>query len=356
MKIHFTLLLLLSGSLLFAQFSPNVTVWDTIFSANLESNGPDEPINLEVSQPTGYDMTWINYDEDALAQTCDTTTFGWYGRFESTFPNESENYCFTSCSFLNGSPDIFPCGPKNRNWLIMPPITITGDNAQLDWKSASFYGPYWVDGYKVLVSTTNNFIESFTDTIFVAAEMVKPLQNAQFGVLNASKYVYSEGYVQADNYQLSAFYGLDTDQDGYSFWHGRLESHSVNLHQYMGQTIYIAFLHDAQCDFQLQIDDILILDNILDATHEKSEIAQMSIRPNPVEDHAFLDISMRIPTDFAITLTDLQGNIMSKSTEMTYSNEMKKSIPLDLTGFPKGSYFCNIITNKGKLTRKIVKM
>jgi Secretion system C-terminal sorting domain len=356
MKIQPTifLLFLLTANAAFGQFVPPNTEWDTIFVANLESNSPDEPTNLNPSQPTGYDLTWVNYDQDGLDQTCDTTTHGWYGRFESTFPDESENYCFTSCSFLNNDYAYNPCLLKNRNWLIMPPVTISGDNAQLNWKSSSFYGPFGLDGYKVLVSTSTNLIESFNDTIFVAAEMIRPI--GQFGILNADKYIYSPGYIHADKYQLGDYYGIDQDVSGFTFWHGKLEPHTVNLSEYMGQTIYIAFLHDSQCDFQLQIDDILVVENITDATHEKSEIAQMSIRPNPIEDHAFLDISMRSATECSIILTNLQGQVMQNLTTITTLNETRKSIPLDLTNFPDGTYFCNIVTNKGKLTRKIVKI
>jgi Secretion system C-terminal sorting domain/Cleaved Adhesin Domain len=356
MKLHCLFLLVFYfffSSNIFAQSSPN-TLWDTIFIANLESDSPDEPINLNLSQPTGYDMTWVNYDEDGLNQTCDTITQGWYGRFESTFPDQSENYCFTSCSFLEDDYSIFPCLLKNRNWLIMPPITITGNNARLDWKSASYYGPYWVDGYKVLVSTTSNLKESFTDTLFKASEMIKPLST--FGLLSTERYQYSEGYLQADAYTLDPYYDLEQDVDGYNFWHGNLEPHSAGLSDYTGQTIYIAFLHDSQCDFQLQIDDIVVVDNIFDATIEKSQIAQLALLPNPTNDFVNFDVVFRIPTKFEVTLTDIHGNILHKFIENTLNNDSKKSIPIDLSTYPTGTYFCNMTTEKEHISKKIVKI
>jgi Secretion system C-terminal sorting domain/Cleaved Adhesin Domain len=348
----FVLFVLLFATITFAQSSPP-TSWDTIFVANLEGNGPYEPTNLDNSVPTGYDLTWVNYDEDGYQQICDTVTHGWYGRYESTSA-PSENFCFTSCSYINGDNTFFPCNLKNRNWLIMPPVTISGENAKLEWKSSSYYGPFGVDGYKVMVSTSSNLIESFTDTIFKAAEMLKPL--ATFGLLNTERYLYSDGYLHANEYTSNEYYFLDLDIDGLSFWHGILEPHSADLSAYTGQTIYIAFLHDSQCDFQLQVDDIVVIDNILSAIDEKTDIAQFAVHPNPVEEIAILDISFKKSTKYQVTITDIHGKIVQQCIENKDAQSLKKSLNLDLKNLPSGTYFCNLTTDKGHVSKKIVKM
>jgi hypothetical protein len=352
-RLFFAIIFFFFVKISFAQ-SPNYSVWDTIFISNLETDGPFEPINLDVSMPTGYDLTWVNYDEDGIAQTCDTTTHGWYGRYENTFPEPSENFCFTSCSYLNGDNSIYPCILKNRNWLIMPPITITGDNAKLEWRSSSYYGPFGVDGYKVLVSTSSNLIESFTDTLFKAAEMIRPLST--FGLLSTQKYLYSEGYIHANSYTLNEYFSLDTDIDGLTFWHGILEPHSADLSAYTGQTIYIAFLHDSQCDFQLQLDDIVVIDNITNAIPEKSDIVQFAVRPNPIIEEAFLDISFRNATKYQVTITDIHGKVVQTLTDNNNNKDSKKSISLDFKELPSGTYFCNLTTNKGHISKKVVKI
>jgi Secretion system C-terminal sorting domain/Cleaved Adhesin Domain len=355
-KRHISVLFtLLYATFTFAQ-SPNYSVWDTIFISNLESNGPFEPANLDNSIPTGFDMTWINYDEDGFNQTCDTVTHGWYGRYESSYPNETDNFCFTSCSFVNDYLPYNPCLYKNRNWLIMPPITITGNNAKLEWRSASYYGPFGLDGYKVMVSTTSNLTESFTDTIFKAAEMIKPFNPNNIGSLNPNNFLFSEGYIQADKYTLNDYFIFDATSDFVDFLHGKLEPHSANLSAYTGQTIYIAFLHDSQCDFQLQLDDIVVIDNITDAIHEKTDIVQFGVHPNPIEEEAFLDVSFANPTKYQVTITDIHGKVVQSIIENNNAQEIKKSITLNLKNLPSGTYFCNLTTDKGHVSKKILKM
>jgi hypothetical protein len=236
----------------------------------------------------------------------------------------------------------------------MPPVTINGENAKLAWKSSSYYGPFGLDGYRVLVSTSSNLIASFTDTIFKAAEMIKPL--SVFGLLSTSKYLYSEGYLHADAYTSNDYFFLDTDVDGFSFWHGKLEPHSAELSAYTGQTIYIAFLHDSQCDFQLQVDDIVVIDNITSSISPKTDIAQFGIHPNPIEEVAILDISFKNFTKYQITVTDIHGKIVQQLTENTEAQDLKKSLNLSFKNLPSGTYFCNLTTDKGHVSKKIVKI
>jgi hypothetical protein len=89
-----------------------------------------------------------------------------------------------------------------------------------------------MDGYKILVSTTRNtpFTADFTDTLFVAAEMV---DFTVPGSLNPNDYTFSFGYIHADRYTDSNYFFLITPNAG--AYTGRLEPHNVPLAAYAGK-------------------------------------------------------------------------------------------------------------------------
>ncbi len=343
MKINLLLLLLLlSTARAFAQFPPSS---DTVFLANFESASIFEPDSLPQSQPTGHDNGWVNWDEDGFPQFCfsDTVTHGWYPAYDLTdIHDTTSNFAFTSCSYTNN--DIHPCGKKTRNWLILPPVQIVGNQAKLTWKSTTYYGPYWVDGYKVLASTTDNFAGSFKDTLFTAAEMVRVIPPTPFGTsLNPAKYEYSKGYVHADKYTLPQYFFLNVDPTvDLPYYHGKFEPHSADLSKFAGKQLYLAFLHDSECDFQLQVDDIVVVDDGIIASREPSELADFSVRPNPVSDRANIQFSMKNPAEVALQLVNSAGQIVWQRLSPNGQNRAAQ-ILADWSGLPAGSYVCRLV-------------
>lgn len=330
--------------------------FDTLFIANFESDSPFEPTDLDLGQPTGNDFDWVNFDEDGHPQLCfqDTTTFGWFPAFDFTDPSQmSTNYAFTSCSFTENN--FFPCAKKTRNWLIMPPIQVLGSIAKLEWKSATYYGPYWVDGYKVLVSTTDNFPTSFTDTVFVAAQMIRSIGPFN-GSLDPDRYVYSPGYVHADRYTLPQYFISEVDPAGADFFLGQFEPHSVDLSKYSGQRIYVAFLHDSECDDKLQIDDILVVDNHTTAAKEPSAVARFDVQPNPVTDYATIVCALQRPTDVQFSIRDIAGKTVWQNPA-TGQPVGETKVRADLSHLPPGAYWCQLQTSGGEvLAQKIIKI
>ncbi len=99
------------------------------------------------------------------------------------------------------------------DWLITPRLWIRGENAQLSWRGISIKNLLTVGaGYEVLISTTGNTPEDFTTPLFSIAEETI----------------------------------------------GEWTQHSVDLSQYQGQHIYIAFHNNSQQGEILGIDDISI--------------------------------------------------------------------------------------------------
>jgi len=100
-----------------------------------------------------------------------------------------------------------PAGASD-DWMITPSIAIPDSNAIIRWE-AKAPNPSFRDGYQVLISTTDNSIASFTDTLFEV-------------------------------------------DDEFAEWETRLFS----LDEYIGQSIFIAFRNNSNDD------DVLFVDNI----------------------------------------------------------------------------------------------
>lgn len=123
---------------------------------------------------------------------------------------------FTPITFNNGAKVVgatswFAPAGQADNWLITPQMDVTDANTALKWDAITLDGNF-PDGYKVKVSTTGNALADFTDEIFAI--------NAEIP--------------------------------------GVFTSRSADLDAYVGQTIYIAFHHDANDKFVLAFDNIKV--------------------------------------------------------------------------------------------------
>lgn len=168
-------------------------------------------------------VTWTNLDLDSNT-TANNAPPNWFIQVDaqSTTPGDT-NYVAAASSWFT------PGGVAN-NWLILDSINVCSSNIDLAWKSAPFEGPAFVDGYKVLISTTTNTPAAFTDTIFIAAEDTSGTGNLGFGNVHTN----------------------------FNRQRGVLQNWRVSLGAYNGQTIYIAFVHDSDDDSSLNLDDIFV--------------------------------------------------------------------------------------------------
>lgn len=318
---------------------------DTLLQHTFE--GILDPADTMLLQPSGNDVHWVNYDQDNKTGGCVSngpTPKGWYWESDLSFidPNAANNFALTSCSYLlNGN-------PQNRNWLITSPIEVPDDTYWLRWRSLSYYGPDFMDGYRVLVSTTTNFPANFTDTLFSAAQTI---QRLVVGSLDVNDYVFSEGYIHANAYTDDDYFFVDFENDQ-PFYHGKLEPHSVSLSAYSGQKIYVAFLHDSFDDFQLQVDDILVT-NQTSATTDFSNLLSFNILPNPAHDFSWVGWNTLTPEAGRLQVLDAKGKrVWEKSFAACTEGQMQ----LDLQGLQPGVYFCRLETSTGFATKRLIKM
>lgn len=295
--------------------------------------------------PEGNDTIWIAYDEDqqpvnggVVAQQ------NWFRDliFEDT---ASTDYGLISLSYMQ---DI---NVLNRNWFITPPVPIYDDAAVLHWSSAPYQLPRYMDGYKVLVSTTTNDLESFTDTIFVAAEMTDIVGDGQS--LELSNFLFSEGYFHANNLTDTNYFEVASDM---TLCYGLLEPHSVSLAQYAGKTIYIAFLHDSFDDYYFEIDDILLTGSLVSGTaNTKATDYRFLTYPNPVRWQMNVLYRLPAPAEVSLQIVDSQGKVVQNVLAEKDQAAGDHQLQLNLQDLPSGTYFTNLLVDGKSIAKPFIK-
>jgi len=300
---------------------------------------------------------WVNYDSDGLvANGSGPQNWYWTDEFHNlldSVPPADSNFVYASISWLN------PLADGNRNYLITPPIQITDDQATLHWKSAPLQGPRYADGYTVLVSTTTYDPEAFTDTIFLAAQMLfplpvgadDPLQNA----LEADSFNWSPGYIHATAFSDTTYIFLDSDAD--NAYNPLLEPHSASLAQYAGQTILINFLHDSDDDNQISIDDILVLGTTppVGVREELENDFRYVLYPNPTINFVNVLYQFKDKVDRAsISIVDIQGRVLLRNDNLDTSVG-EYNHKFDVFNWPAGTYSIILTVGDQKITKQFVK-
>ncbi len=242
----------------------------------MDFNGPDTSLIIS-GQPSGNnDPYWVNYDSDGLADA-NGRPQEWFitSEFSNANPN---NLVFASSSMLTAAQ------PGNLNYFISPRIDlpITPYSPLLTRKSAPFQTPKNVDGYCVVVSTTDNQISSFTDTVFRASQFIG-LSADSLGISPIPQYnwfEYSYGFVHGfDGTGLPS----SPQQDSTKMVGEQIENR-VDLSPYENLQIHIAFIHNSDADNMISIDDIVISTVLPVGNGEIVNSAGIKIFPNPVAD------------------------------------------------------------------------
>ncbi len=270
---------------------------------------------------SGNDLTWVDYDVDGLPDA-NSRPLNWFWN-PNGFATVDTTGCLFSSSWFNS--------PANAaNYLITPPIQITDATAVLNWKSAPRQTPRYVDGYKVVVSTTDNIESSFTDTIFVAAEF---LSGASSNGPNYSAYTFSNGFVHGSDL---LYVELSPTSDSANLL-GVLRPFSASLAQYAGQTIYIAWLHDSFDDNLIALDDILITGNLTAGVQQIVNKEEVKVYPNPASDRIEFSYNQKSSAQVSAQIFDVKGAVVRTITKgMMLAGEQKLAI--DVKGLASGNY------------------
>ena len=273
----------------------------------------------------GNDTVWVSLDLDANMDA-NSRPGNWYWS-----PNAFGGFDSTGCVF---SSSWFNSPAACANYFITPPIQIIDGAAVLNWKSAPRQTPRYLDGYQVLVSTTDNYEISFTDTLFSAAEYTS---GGSANGFDFSLYGFTPGFQHGAD---STYVEFDADSSAFV---GLLRPFSVSLAQYSGQTIYICFLHDAFDDNLIALDDILVTGNLSVGINETELLTSATLYPNPST--GIFTINSSINSTF--NLYDIFGAHIAEYTENTTQ--------IDLSNYANGVYFLKTQqSNKEEIVKLIL--
>ena len=337
--------LLLLGMGLFISFSA-ATAQDTLLYEDFNDSIGLPPIfafgNVQYPNAILGDTIWTNYDQDQLP---DGSGGGRPDEWFWTFPyvtadSAAHSSCFAGNSWTNDFANPI------ANWLITPSIQIVDALGNLSWFSASRQTPYYLDGYAVLVSTSNNDLPNFTDTLFVASEYDDESGAYINHGSNFANYVFTPagGFV----------HGMDltyiTDEAGTgdsSRWAGVLRPFTVSLAAYSGMDIYIAFKHNSHDDNILYLDDILVTGTMPNAIEELPDFA-VSVYPNPCTDFVNVNIDINKYHNANVQLMNNSGQMIYTSPLVTQNHK------INLQNMASGVYYVKILCDEGNIVKKLI--
>lgn len=242
---------------------------------------------FQESFDSGIPATFTMYNVDGLTPDASVAEYtnAWIGK---TDPADPTNNVASATSYFS------PVGSANR-WLVTPAISLGNFGNTLTWQAKSHDASY-SESYYVLVSTTDNAMASFTDT----------LETVFFEDVN---------------------------------W----ISHSVNLSEngYDGQTVYLAFVLRTYNGFKFYLDSINVeKDNPASVETVQPEVL-VSIYPNPATNFVSIQSNLENPV---YTFKDINGKIVLKSN----GNKV------DIQSLQKGMYIIECANKDAVITKRLI--
>lgn len=231
----------------------------------------------------GIPATWTIVDEDGLLPADGVNEFdaGWIA-----FNPDTTN-CAASTSYYD------PSG-QSADYLITPSLSID-TFTKLVWEMRSIDASF-PDSYVVLISTTDNNIASFTDT-------------------------------------------LATVLDETPYWNTR----SVRLDEagYANQDVYVAFKNITEDGYILALNSVQLLGSEFATINNSTADLDFTIYPNPADE--FINIKVEAM---------IQASIYATTGELLIQFSEKQC---DISALPQGMYVLEITTSKGIVRDQFIK-
>jgi hypothetical protein len=214
-----------------------------------------------------------------------------------------------------------------------------------------------MDGYSVVVSTSDFDPTSFSDTLFRHAQMIPPLPDSADilpAALNPDNFLFfpADGYIHADRYTIEQYF---TFVDGESTYTALLEPHSVSLADFEGETIFIMFLHDSDDDNLISIDNILVTGSL---PTSNQDIAKQQVHfqtfPNPVKNTLIVNYRLEEKSEVQLSIYNMEGKLVRNVLNDTHQPG-NYTENVNLRDLSSGTYFARLMVNGELITKKIVK-
>lgn len=243
---------------------------------------------------SGIASAWANIDQDG-------DTYKWYAETWNNPNGLTENYVVSASYDYGNNVALTP-----ENYLISPQINLTGltGTVKLRYTIQIDDPDYAAEHYKVAVSTTGKGVADFTN--IVKDEICTP----------------------ADYY------------NAFPYWHQRI----VDLTPFVGQNIYLTFVHFACTDMSLFYLDSVQVSNSPHVNLTNREQASVTIYPNPAKDKIQVSGAFE---NAQVQLFTADGRMVYKSAKET------KQANINVFGLENGVYILKINSQKGTITKKV---
>ncbi len=327
-------------------------IWENFNGESWTQGATENELITEVGNTIVYELSpgvvgddkWYNIDMDGFTDANDRPA-EW---FRALALADADSAVFDA---VYASSSWFNPFDKADNWLITKSFYCPS-NAVLTWYSAPRQTPLFLDGYKVKISTTSNDPTAFTNTVFTAKEFNAPTGGDSCNYANYQFIPSGPGFVHGQDGTFVTDNG-DAQPDCRRQW-GLLRQHNVNLSQFAGQRIYIAFHHDSDDDNLITIDNILVTGTFVDdASISENNAFTFSAYPNPAVDFINLGYQINGTSDVFVRVMDNTGRII-RIMDLTSQNG-NNTVTVDVADLAAGVYTVSIETNNGKAVKKFVK-
>lgn len=265
------------------------------------SLGQNESTNLESFELSLLPECWSLIDEDQDGYNWDVSYQVLDENGITVSGNTGVGY-ITSASFDNAEGVLNP-----DNYLVLPQLDIQ-PNEDLSFYVGAIDPSYFLENYSVLLSTTGNNPEDFTDTLLTE-------------VLAAHVFQFRE----------------------------------IDLFDYEGMQVYIAFNHhNSSNQFQIRLDDVLYpttleeCEILVSLAEIGDEFVELKIFPNPSQGIFTLENSdSRIEEIIVFGATGIQV------WNQQYSDR-SQSQRVDLSNLSKGVYTMKVKTNEYTTSKRVI--
>ena len=262
-----------------------------LFSLNLVSQSFAQEIILSETFNTGIPANWsiINGDTHTVNPSVSEFQPAWISLVDPLDPEAK----------IVGSTSYFEPEAKAYRFLVTPQITLGDYGNFLYWRSRS-HDPSFPDWIMVLVSTTGNNINDFTDTLF-------RLNNE------------------------------------FPEWTSR----SINLSAegYNSTNVYLAFVNHTNQGYKLYLDDIVIEKND-PVSLEPQTLPSVTLFPNPSASNFIQIQCAEMITNLAIV----------DATGRTIKELQNPELHINVADLPKGMYFVRVNTVSGVQVHRYQKL
>ncbi|MCR4964478.1 MAG: choice-of-anchor J domain-containing protein [Bacteroidales bacterium] len=231
---------------------------------------------------SGLNDCWTNIDNDGDGFT--------WNLLEATDGISVYEGSYGVSSFSYDNPTYTALTPDN--WLITPAIAIPAEGANISWYVAAQDPDYPADHYEVMISTTGTNPADFTS-------------------------VYEET-IQSSDFELRG----------------------INIPQYAGQNIHVAFVHNECTDmFMMKLDAV----NITAGTGVNDFNNNVSVYPNPATD------VLNVSANSNIQSVEIM-NLMGQTVQSYNANDLFTQI--NISSLSNGMYMVRVNTENGVINHK----